>query len=109
MSDYRNEEIFESQDVDKNRKVSALAYLLFVLPLFFCPESRFGKFHANQGLLLLIVNIVGGFIVRLLDFIPVIGGLFHMAMLGMLIYGFVNACKGRAVRLPLIGAFDILT
>ena len=109
MSEHNTEEMFESQDIEKNRKMSAFAYIAFFLPLFFCPDSNYAKFHANQGLLLLIVNVVGSFIFQLLKFIPVVGGLFHLAIAGLTIYGFVNAFKGRAVRLPILGRYDILT
>lgn len=43
---------FAPEDIQKNKVISALSYLgiLFFLPLMAAPESRFGKFHANQSL-----------------------------------------------------------
>ena len=48
---------YSFEDIEKNKVVAALAYIIFFLPLMVCPESPFGKFHANQGLVLLIVGI----------------------------------------------------
>lgn len=40
----------------KNEKIwYGLAYIIFFLPLIFIPNSSKGKYHANQGLILLIV------------------------------------------------------
>ena len=53
------EETFDPADIEKNKTMAGLAYLIFFLPLIVCPDSKYGKFHANQGLLLLITSIVG--------------------------------------------------
>lgn len=56
----------------KNVKVaSALAYLgiLFFLPLVICPDSKKGRFHANQGLVLFIMNMVVSFVSVILTFV----------------------------------------
>ena len=100
---------FDPIDIEKNKTMAGLAYLLFFLPLITCPESRYAKFHANQALILVIVAIAGNII---LGIIPVIGWIimpfFAIAalILGIigLIYGF--GCKTK--RLPIIGKYDIL-
>jgi uncharacterized membrane protein len=63
---------FEQTDIDDNKVMAGLAYLIFFLPLLVCPQSRYAKFHANQALLLFIVAIVGNII---LGIIPIIGWL----------------------------------
>ena len=54
----------ESQPAKENlngtvKVMSALAYLwiLFFLPLVVCPDSKFGRYHANQGLVLLLAAV----------------------------------------------------
>lgn len=49
-------------DRKKKRVSSALAYvgILFFLPLAICPDSKYGRFHANQGLVLFIVDMIVG-------------------------------------------------
>jgi hypothetical protein len=41
--------VFDQADIEKNKTMAGLAYLLFFLPLVACPDSPFGRFHANQG------------------------------------------------------------
>lgn len=64
------EDTYTPEDIEKNKTMAGLAYLLFFLPLIACPESKYAKFHANQALLLLIAGIAGNVI---LGIIPVIG------------------------------------
>jgi len=103
------EVVYEDADIEKNKTMAALAYLLFFLPLIVCPDSAFGKFHANQGLLLLIVSIAGSII---LGIIPVIGWLllplFSLAVLALAIIGIMGAVKGAAKDLPVIGKYRII-
>lgn len=102
--------VFESSDMEQNKVVSALAYLVFFIPLLASPGSAYGRFHANQGLLLLITSILGNAVLRL---IPFIGGVLHtifgLLMAGLFVYGIYNAIKGRGFRLPVIGQFNILS
>ena len=100
---------YTPEDIEKNKTMAGLAYLLFFLPLIACPESRYAKFHANQALLLLITGIVGNVI---LGIIPVIGWMlmpiFGIGVLILGIMGLVNGFGGKAKQLPLIGKFTIL-
>ncbi|MBR7137677.1 MAG: hypothetical protein IKC99_06420, partial [Clostridia bacterium] len=50
------------EDIAEGKLMSILSYLwiLFFLPLVVCPGSKFGRFHANQALVLFIVGIVFG-------------------------------------------------
>lgn len=97
-------------DVENNKIFAALAYILFFLPLIICKDSTFGKFHANQGLILflgaIVVNIVGWVV-------PFIGPLLilpigSLVILAFAILGIINALKGEMKRLPLVGNIDII-
>jgi|AntRauTorckE6833_2_1112554.scaffolds.fasta_scaffold01632_6 uncharacterized membrane protein len=105
--DQKNEE-----NIDQVKVMAALAYLgiLFFLPLVTNPESKFGKFHANQGLLLLltaiILNTVGTIIPIIGWFIIIpLGNLFTLVLFVM---GLVNALGSKMTRLPLIGNYDLI-
>lgn len=104
-----NENIYTPEDIEKNKTMAGLAYLLFFLPLLACPESRYARFHANQALLLLITAVAGNII---LGIIPVIGWMLMPILgLGVLILGImglINGFGGKAKQLPLIGKFTIL-
>ncbi len=103
------ENAYIPEDVEKNKTIAGLSYLLFFLPLIVCPESRYAKFHANQALLLLITGIAGSVI---LGIIPIIGWMlmpiFGIGILILGIMGLVNGFGGKAKQLPLIGKFNIL-
>ena len=51
---------FDPQDIELNNRLSLLSYLgiLVLVPIFLVKRSRFARFHANQGLVLLIAGIV---------------------------------------------------
>jgi len=107
-------------DIEKNKVMGGLAYFLFFLPLVACPESKYGRFHANQGLLLLIVGVGLGvanailtaiilaitwrlwIITSLLSFVVGIG----VTVIGVI--GLINGFSGKAKELPIIGKFRII-
>lgn len=94
--------------------MAVLAYIgiLFLIPLLAAPNSKYARFHANQGLVLFIVDIAVGIVSTILLFIPIvgaiIGGLLGLAIFIFLIMGIVNAASGKAKELPLIGKIRIL-
>lgn len=112
---------FEQNDINNNKTMSILAYLgpLCLIPLFAAKESKFARFHTNQGLLLAIAciawSIVYGILNRIilavswrLYFISSIIGLLSLVFLFLCIIGIVNAANGKAKELPVIGKFKIL-
>ena len=100
---------FDAQDIEQNKVMAALAYILFFLPLVACPQSAYGKFHANQGLLLLILGVAGSIV---LTVIPIIGWIllpiFSLLVFILGILGIVNGFSGKAKELPVIGKFRII-
>lgn len=110
MASQRNEyKAYEQEDIEKNKTMAGLAYLLFFLPLIVCPESEYGKFHANQSLILWLVAIVGN---TILGYIPIIGWLmlpiFSLGMLILGVIGMVNGFGGKVQELPVIGQYRII-
>jgi len=107
----RVEESFDPADISANKLIAGIAYfqILFFLPLLVCPNSRFGKFHANQALLLFLANSIGAFILRM---IPFIGGfaawVFGLCVLVFGVMGFLNAFEGKARELPYIGQIRLI-
>ncbi|HBV68377.1 MAG TPA: hypothetical protein DEF04_09460 [Clostridiales bacterium] len=111
MSEFleNNNEDYNPEDIEKNKTMAGLSYIVFFLPLLACPDSKYGKFHANQALLLLIVSVIGNIV---LGFIPVIGWMllpvYAVAILIMGIMGLVNGFGGKVKQLPLIGKYTII-
>ena len=101
---------FDRDDINQNKVISALSYLgiLFFLPLVASPNSRFGRFHANQGLILLILSVIGG----ILNIFPFIGGLLSslvgLAVFILFLFGLINTLSGFAKELPFIGNISII-
>lgn len=111
-----------SNEAQENKVVFILAYLgiLFFLPLVSFPNSKTGRFHANQGLLLLITSIAGQIALsivssiilaiswRLWGITSLLYFAWSIAMLALMIMGMINANKGEEKPLPFIGQFVII-
>jgi uncharacterized membrane protein len=102
-----------------NKVIFILSYLgiLFFLPLVVCPESKTGRFHANQGLVLLITGFAGHFILsilfsilswRLWGLISLLFTLWGLALLALIVIGMINAGRGEEKPLPVIGGIQII-
>ena len=105
---------FDPADIQNNKVMAVLAYIgiLFLIPLLAAKDSKFARFHANQGLILFLAGIVASIASGILVWIPVIGWLISIllsiALLVFMILGIVNAAQGKAKELPLIGGIKIL-
>ena len=108
---------YDAADIEQNKVMALLSYLwlLFLVPLFLAKESKFARFHANQGIVLAVAGTAIGIILGIAAFIPVVniivgivGGLVELAVLALTVLGIYNAVQGKAKELPLIGKYKIL-
>ena len=112
---------YDTQDINDGKVMSILAYIgiLVLIPLFAAKDSKFTRFHTNQGLLLWIVSLVWSVIFKVLStilgiiplvgiIVSIIGSLVSLVFLVLMIIGIVNVCQGRAKELPVIGKYRIL-
>ncbi len=114
---------FDPADIEKNKMVAGLSYLgiLFFLPLVAAPDSRFGKFHANQSLVVMLLGVAGGILFAILNAIAIamlsygflmvvstLSTIFYIALAVLYILGLVFAFTGKAKQLPLIGAIQLI-
>ena len=88
-----------------NKTMGVLAYFISFLPLLVDSENEFGRFHANQGLLVLILSIVASIVG---SFIPTLGWIGNILVLVLAIMGIINASKEEMKELPLIGSIKII-
>jgi len=109
MTTEQTQEI-DTKDINENKAMAVLAYILFFIPLLAAKESKFAMYHANQGLVLFLsamaVNVVG-------SIIPVLGWFFiltlgNLAVIVLAVLGIINAAKGEEKPLPLIGGIKLL-
>ena len=96
-------------DASSNKVMAVLAYLgiLVLVPLLAAKESKFARFHTNQGLILLICSIVS-FAIGKIPSIAFISWILNIAILILAIIGIINAVKGETKELPLVGKFTII-
>ena len=112
---------YDPEDLKKNKVIFALCYLwiLFFLPLVACPDSKAGKFHANQGLLVLLTGIIISVACTILSvclcLVPfgwiiaiIISSVLGLVNLVLAIIGIVNAVNEKIVELPIIGKVTII-
>jgi uncharacterized membrane protein len=114
---------FDKNDIEQNRVMAILAYLgiLVIIPIAAAKNSKFATYHANQGLILLIAELilsaaasVSSAFFGLLN-IGFFIALYHITvwplsllLLALVILGIYNAASGKARELPVIGRFRLL-
>ncbi len=110
MNTPNNTAQFDQADINDNKIIALFAYLgiLVLIPLLAKPESKFARFHANQGLVLWIASMILGVIAIIPILGWIVGGLGSIVTLVLGILGIVNAVQGQAKELPIIGKFTIL-
>lgn len=108
---------YDAADIEKNKWMALLSYLglLFLIPLFLAKDSRFARFHVNQGITLAIAGLLTSLVATVFLFIPIIGLVFgilfyivDLAFLALTIIGIINVVQGRAKELPVIGKYTLL-
>lgn len=112
---------YDANDITQNKAMGILAYFgpLCFIPMFAAKGSKFARFHANQGLVLLIACVAWAIVSSILNsiilaiswrlyFITSIISLLSVVFAILAIIGIINAANGRAKELPVIGKFKIL-
>ena len=114
---------FDSTDIEQNKMLALFSYLgiLVLIPILAAPNSKFARFHANQGIVLciceigwsivstiisLILGAIGFWVLSLL--FSFVAFVVWVVFLVFMIMGIVNAVGGKAKALPLLGNFTIL-
>lgn len=102
-------DVYDAEDINKNKAFAILAYLgiLFLIPLLAAKDSKFARFHTNQGLILFICWILAS----ILGAIPVIkffAWIVEVALFVLCIIGILNAAKGEAKELPVVGKYRFI-
>ena len=112
---------YDATDIANNKAMGILAYFgpLCFIPMFAAKDSKFARFHANQGLVLMLASIAWSIVYSILNwvilaiswrlyFISSIIGLVSLVFLVLAVLGIINAANGKAKELPIIGKFKLL-
>lgn len=111
-----------ADDVTVNKGMAILAYFgpLVFVPMFAAKNSKFARFHANQGLTLFILDVAYAIVQAILSAIflaiswqlwsvmTTILGLAWIVIGILAVIGVINAAKGNEKELPVIGKVKIL-
>lgn len=99
-----------SKEKVENEKICAiLSYLLIGIIWYFADQkmkkSQFAKFHAKQGIVLFIIDII----IWVIASIPIVGWIagpiLWIIFVILLVVGIINAANGKENKLPIIGGF----
>ena len=92
-------------DAADNKWLAALCYLgpMFLLSWLLKPNSKFVRYHANQGLVLFLCSIV----INIFDFIPFMWVVNIFSVVCFFI-GVFNALGGKRKPLPIIGDITLI-
>lgn len=105
----RISEVFDPADVDRNKGMAIVAYILFFIPLLAAKDSKYAMYHANQGLTLFLTAVAVNIV---LGIIPILGWILlpfaNLAVLVLAILGIIAAAQGQVKRLPVIGQYTLL-
>lgn len=98
------------EDISADKLMGVLAYLgiLVLIPLFAAKDSKFARFHVNQGLILFICSLVIFTIGKLIPGLSAIIWILDLVVFVFAIIGIVNVVNGKTAELPLIGKFRII-
>ncbi len=112
---------FDSADIAQNKAMAVFAYLgiLVVFPLFMAKDSGFARYHAGQGLVLLLASaaysiaysVLAGLLLSVsweFYFVLRLIRLAGLAFPALAVFGIMNALSGKAAELPVIGKIRLL-
>ena len=91
------------KDIEENKVLAAIGYIsiLCLIPLLLKPKSQYAKFHAKQGLILVVGEIINSF----LFFFPPLMILGSIALLILSILGILKALNGEYWEMPYLGEY----
>lgn len=103
----------EDENLTQGEKIVAgLSYIIFFLPYMNGNKKAFNKFHANQGLLLLIIIMFANAVNIAVSYFPVLYWvsifLFTVYIIFLFGYGVLSAATGEMKEYPLIGRIKFL-
>lgn len=113
---------YSEEEIKEGKTMGILAYIgiLVLIPIFAAKDNRFVRYHANQGLVLFLAELIYMVIQRVLVRVSfllfwrlglLMTGVLNLLWLGFiafLVIGIVNVCDGKAKELPVIGKIKLI-
>ena len=101
---------YDAVDISETKYLSLFCYfgvLFMIFALVAKPHSQFVRFHANQGLALMILMFAASIVMIIPSLGWIVGIVGYLFGIVCMIIGIVNSCKGQAKELPIIGRICI--
>lgn len=112
----------ELEDIEKHKVLAIVAYLgfLVLIPALAAPNSKFARFHVNQGAVLFAATVAYAIVttaiseffgvvsVALAAISIIIFNLGYLGLFALMLLGIRNAYKGERKQLPYLGRYRIL-
>lgn len=107
---------YTKEDMEKNKTMAILSYILPFIPYFAEKESKWVRYHAVQGMNLLILSIAVSVISAILStivgwrlwwLVNTVTSLCSLGIFVLAVLGIVNVCNGKAKELPVVNKFKI--
>lgn len=108
---------FDKKDIEENKAMACLAYIIAPVPYFVETKSKWVKYHSIQGMNLFIINvllclfvsIICSLIIWPFSLIKALlkAGLYSFMVIYAII-GIINVCNCEAKELPIIGKFKFI-
>ncbi len=92
------------EEAEAGKTMAILAYFVFFVPLIVeeAKKNKFAMYHTEQAIVLLIFNLI----VNIIGVVTCgFGYILFIAVIVYYIIGIINAVKGEAKPLPLIGQY----
>ncbi|AFA49578.1 hypothetical protein [Acetobacterium woodii] len=106
----------DKQEAEEGRVMAIMAYIIFLIPIFFGKGNRFVQYHTNQGLILFLAYLALTAIGAVIGMIPIVGWIMAsiifnvapMAFLCFAIYGIINVIQLEVKPIPYIGQITLI-
>jgi len=99
------------EDINETKVLAAIGYvsILCLVPLLLARDSKYAQFHAKQGLVLFIAELIAMFVSVIIGWIPIIGWLavfvMYVGLLILAIVGILKALGGEEWEMPFLGKY----
>lgn len=110
-------EKFEKKDIENNKGMAVLSYIIAPIPYFVEKKSKWVKYHSTQGMNLLLLAIITNIALSLIFTIllwplwfisSIFWAIFNAAYAILCIIGIVNVLNGKAKEIPIVNKFKII-
>ena len=102
-----NPRYVDPKEVEANKILAAISYLglLCLIPLFLKKSSPYVQFHAKQGLVLLIAEVIISFVNIIPFFGTIVWGLAGLVLFVVSILAFIKTWKGVSWEIPIVSEY----